>query len=640
MRRRNKQQSATTTTVVAPPMVVEADNDNGKSAFSKKSSKNDILPPATHLYLLTWCLHFLVVFFDTHILKDGFGALDLRNNTKQDIEILLPLILVLLFLLCVPTGTSSMKYLAVPVAVVAHALDMGIRWSRMPLVWDHECWATVMNAAFVLCYLTGASAKTETLFLQLTQVQMGMLYVAAAFWKLTTSFMDYKTSCGTVLIMEFFGAYTGNLEIPQWLLEIVAYTAPHMTLLAEAGIGVGMSYVGLLWNARYDRGAVRFWRDATVIFATVFHIILIMGPVNSAGGFSNECITRFLLFFDSKEVDAFYNHVKRNRVATCAMGAGFTLGLIILRHLFVGAIFDLWFFGSGLWSTMYFIMIYCAAGVKKLDDSPKDTATTKTSTLSTICIATGALGVCIIYSFVLPVLGLQQMGGPTMYANLRYFDGGNHLLLPVGTLGEDILFGGGTANVLSSNCSALNRQLGFIPSKDVFPSRIVDMLTSTMRQEISDDNPSENYHNLPFQVFPMCKRNPHARNVLTEVYAAANPPGSSMYAPARLPISLVKKALKEASESNTTTHDYLVKLANPKDPERIVVLNGNNGGSCEIVNLEGEVLEHGDACAADDFAKMFLQEDEPTTGFLSYLVSKFLNPYPALLGLKEEICMS
>ena len=47
-----------------------------------------------------------------------------------------------------------------------------------------------------------------------------------------------------------------------------------------------------------------------------------------------------------------------------------------------------------------------------------------------------------LYAFGGPVLGIQQMGAPTMYANLRSYKGGNHYLVPTAILGEDLLFKG------------------------------------------------------------------------------------------------------------------------------------------------------------------------------------------------------
>jgi hypothetical protein len=399
---------------------------------------------------------------------------------------------------------------------------------------------------------------------------------------------------------------------------------------------------------------LRTVRDATVATAILFHLILIMGPVNSAGGFSNECLSRFVLFFDAREAARLSSYVRAHPLSATLLALAVTVGLIALRYTFVTVIWDTWFWAAGGWTAMYVLLMAGSRGDTTTPKATTSSSSSKTATVVTALITSVALGVCLLYSFVTTILGLQQMGAPTMYANLRYFDGGNHLLVPVATLGEDVLFGGGTVHVLHSTCFALNRKLGRIPSAHVFPPRVVELLTATIRKDdlmvtngTREEGTWEDYRELPFQIFPMCLRNPHSSNVLKQDYETANAPADAIFTPARMPISLVKKALREQqallSTTATSEDDYEIRLANHATPDRIMILRSD--GSCVFANAT-----QGSDCTEDALAAQFVQvikgeeDDQATAGsggrVLAYLVHKLLNPYPELLGWKEEMCMS
>ena len=70
-----------------------------------------------------------------------------------------------------------------------------------------------------------------------------------------------------------------------------------------------------------------------------------------------------------------------------------------------------------------------------------------------------AAAVAVAYGLALPMLGLQDMMAPTMFANLRVFSGSNHTLMPTGILYD----GGGVVWVESSTAEAI---------KDVYPAEV------------------------------------------------------------------------------------------------------------------------------------------------------------------------
>lgn len=169
----------------------------------------------THVYVLTWCIHFLLPVIDTTIFGPGHGAYDARPLCRWDFYTILPLVcstLVVYILLLTKTDEnkkSGLERVALMLALIAHLADLAVRFDRMPLLWDHEYWAMQTEVSFIISYfpLLFQRSTSEHCFVSLFRLQFGLLYAAAAFWKLNSSFFDHRTSCGTLLLLEFIGAY-------------------------------------------------------------------------------------------------------------------------------------------------------------------------------------------------------------------------------------------------------------------------------------------------------------------------------------------------------------------------------------------------------------------------------------------------
>jgi hypothetical protein len=90
-----------------------------------------------------------------------------------------------------------------------------------------------------------------------------------------------------------------------------------------------------------------------------------------------------------------------------------------------------------------------------------------------------AASVAVVYSLLLPVLGLQDMMAPTMFANLRVFSGSNHLLLPTGLLFRAPslfpTFGGGVVWVESTSSATI---------RGVYPGEATRMLSPAVRTHL------------------------------------------------------------------------------------------------------------------------------------------------------------
>ena len=355
-------------------------------------------------------------------------------------------------------------------------------------------------------------------------------------------------------------------------------------------------------------------------------------PVNSAGGFSLECMTRFILLFTSGEINQSHDWFMKQqwKARPWSTAAWFILtpiAMILWRYDATSAPFDI-----GYAFACVLLVYYCfvVAGYGSYHDISAKMLRSPTFGGVSIWAQVFTLGLTFFYCFVTPILGVMQMSAPTMYSNMRYYKGGNHYFVPTAILGEDILYGGGLVQVVKSTSWSINTLLGYIPSDLVFPKDVVDILQPTLRAEQTQTS----YQSLPLQLFPMCMYNPHSREVLMDDYIATNSPtNSSMLTPFIIPISAIKKALREANERN---EKFVVELSDNLDPSPNKVVRIFSSGRCKV---HGSLV--GD-CNGNKLARLVLgQEEDPGVNSLwRPLVNKLLVPYPQLVGTEEEICMS
>ena len=129
-------------------------------------------------YGLLWCLHQMAPFLDKVLAAVGIlgqaGAVDHRPIYVVDWLVRLPLVVLALL-------APSERTLA-----IAHAssLAMFVVWA--PQNFDHQNWAAVIEVSLLVCWVHGDAGRT---FLPVARTQMLCLYLCAAYWKLTTSFL-------------------------------------------------------------------------------------------------------------------------------------------------------------------------------------------------------------------------------------------------------------------------------------------------------------------------------------------------------------------------------------------------------------------------------------------------------------------
>eukprot|EP00977_Amphora_coffeiformis_P010968 scaffold2613_cov188-Amphora_coffeaeformis.AAC.5 len=616
----------------------------------------------TQVYLFVWCLHLLQPWTDRYWLSatPGGGALDTRPLVPADGTYLLPLVVTTLLLLwwfsfedttSKPTKASSSSastaslnvLLPVHAALVSHVVDWMVRFDRMPAVWDHEFWGLMVNLAFIACYtmctVVGSVSSTketlataETWFVTLVRLQFGILYAAATFWKFTSSFLNPTTSCGTVVVLELIGSYA-----PEWksdnLTQLLVQAAPHLTLLVEGALALGFGYLGF-YGARH-----RPWvRDATLLVGTVFHLSIAMMPTNYAAGFSLECMTRFILLLDDTvEWRSVLDYTRQSRTQITRLGVALIVLPVLLCHWrwnALGMPVDAGFLSSAVLTVLHswLVMATRSAGT-----SPP--IASSVSCWKRRVVYGSVLSFTAFYAFATPILGIMQQSAPTMYANLRYYRGGNHYVVPMSILGEDILFGGGLVQVVASTSWSLNLQVGDMPSRVVFPPRVIDLLEPFMRQEGSP------YSGLPLQLFPMCLFNPSSRAVMLGEYLTYHSVNNSkLLAPVILPISTVRQALQRSQMNNES---YVVDVSDSLDVHPSTMVRLSSDGSCHHV-MNGKVAG---ACLEEDTVQdnrkaielLHLEVERPLPAlswFWQPIVDKLLAPYPELVGLDEEICMT
>eukprot|EP00977_Amphora_coffeiformis_P009250 scaffold2102_cov161-Amphora_coffeaeformis.AAC.34 len=568
----------------------------------------------TKAYLVTWSVSLLLPLLDGTFFAKGAGGLDVRPLVEEDHRYLFPAIYLLLGSLCV--GTSFR--VTTTLACIAHAIIIYIRWTRMPIVWDHEQWAVQIELTFFLVFSSqltlaplSSLVQAETAFCAIARCQFVLFYGAATFWKLNTGFFDANVSCGTVLILETFASYVPSVWLTADVVKAIGDLSPHKTVFLEGSIATLFAFSST--------------RHVAVVVGTLFHLMIFLLPVNAAGGFSIDCTSRFIVLFTSAEMQPYLAQATIAKEGMIAVIL--TAILIFLRQQCTGTPLDFGFTGICFLTAFYLRIVQANAGKKKT--AATGTPGRSLSSWSHVVVFVLVMLLAVFYGFLSAILGFQHMGAPTMYSNMRYYGGGNHYLVPMSILSDDIIYGGGLVQVVESTSVALNRRLAYIPSEDVFPPTVLKSIRTATNQTT-----------FPVQFFPLVQTNPQSRAVVGPEYDIYNPVGSINYMQFILPISDLRKALVE--EKDEEKSPFVIKLVDAgtsdnfhettEPPERLVVLTSS---SCEIQSAEGEKV---DDCVNDRVGKLITTP--PTETWLTWLVSKFQTPYPQIVGMKEEICMS
>eukprot|EP00467_Chlorarachnion_reptans_P018760 CAMPEP_0114521066 /NCGR_PEP_ID=MMETSP0109-20121206/19977_1 /TAXON_ID=29199 /ORGANISM="Chlorarachnion reptans, Strain CCCM449" /LENGTH=620 /DNA_ID=CAMNT_0001702125 /DNA_START=109 /DNA_END=1971 /DNA_ORIENTATION=+ len=409
---------------------------SGSTSSSPRRSSD---APPSHTTLLTeygraWSLHQLIPFIDQLLFNSYGQAMDNRMIVPLDKGPIDWLVRLPLSCLCMlwPSSPSLL--------VLAHLVNV-ISWATwMPAVWDHMVWAALLEVTFLAAFVfrcggSSLAACTER-FVAAARAQLVVLYLSAAFWKLTTSWYALYTSCAPVLLSELLSALFTREVLPPG------------GAAANALLSISPIFVAGLEFA--VAGALCLFPSGGVLLALVFHQTINLMPMTYAGGFSSAMCCRFVLFLPG------------------AVSASLRLpGHYIAPGALVAAIGAVMYTVHGWLDTaavafLGLAFLYVRAVLSGAAKRVPRVRSSKALILFAVAVGT-------LYGFATPILGLQAMASSTMYGNLRQFGGGNHLLVRTGVLQDYYsakgngpswaadAFGGGMVRVDSTNSSVFQQ---------------------------------------------------------------------------------------------------------------------------------------------------------------------------------------
>lgn len=261
--------------------------------------------------------------------------------------------------------------------------------SATPMIWDSDYWCVMVDFSIVVscCFSEGGleAAKSNA------AAQFQWFYFAAAFWKLNWAFFS-KNSCSVV----FFEQIAARIGLGEPLAWLVASSAPWATLLLEFTVG------GLLVSRRDRLGA---------LCALLLHFVICFTPdPNDISPFGLKCATRLLMVATaSGTARVFYDYKVR---ALCVAYAAFCFTIV-----------------DTTWTPKQIatlLFLSTAGFVSACLVSSEDSKRAKGNAMFAL--------VAFLYSFGGLLTGFQEQGTPNMFANLKLYGEGEHLLLPTGLL--------------------------------------------------------------------------------------------------------------------------------------------------------------------------------------------------------------
>ena len=335
------------------------------------------------------------------------------------------------------------------------------RVMSMPFVWDSEYWLMLTDVSLLISmFWPGAASGGHLLHVEkFFRCQLALCYAAAALFKVNSSFLDPRTSCAPIFglsLLELIPPLPSWLEGSPALVRTFASAMPLSVVAAEA-------LIAALLAAPAERH-VRFG----VQLALLFHLaIAITPPPNGVPTFSCVAASRLILCIgsDGKPVAKALGDLSDRgtallrahpslcvTVVVTAMAVAPTMGR--LRPSVDPAI--------GLFvllASLNLLALRCSPVVG--GDGTPDYASHRGVRRATRLLG----GVCAVYAFVLPILGIQEIGSCTMFANVRLVQGlsNNALGIPTGILQAWLAdspaswtFGGGVVRVEWTNSEFLN----------------------------------------------------------------------------------------------------------------------------------------------------------------------------------------
>lgn len=331
----------------------------------------------------------------------------------------------------------ALLYAAYTPSQTAMALALTLRiadtCTMMPFCWDSFYWCIQVDTAGLLYIVTAAGASRPSIaaaWADSARPQLALFYLAAAFWKINTSFLDARTSCAPMFFLTLLP--TLGWTPSHTFASLIRDAAPLMTIVGEASIGVLL----LAPSKRIQR--------LGVVVALLLHMGISLTPSpNNATPFSLACVVRLLYTQSSGFGRVLGGDMLAAALAVAVAAASVTTGVAYLRAVRYNppvppAAPDWWIF---LYTALSVFCVCAVVEEEKADVASTAAAAAKTKTKKTSMpsplpswIRPTFVALAAFYAFGGPMLGVQDLGASNMYSNLLMHGKGNHLLSPTDLL--------------------------------------------------------------------------------------------------------------------------------------------------------------------------------------------------------------
>ncbi|EOD26211.1 Hypothetical protein EMIHUDRAFT_115140 [Emiliania huxleyi CCMP1516] len=521
-----------------------------------------------------------------------------------------------------------------------------VTFVKAPYVWDCDYWLLLTDLSLLVLFLAHRRSASKSLRLEpsageraslfaaassLIQEQMGLLYVAAGFWKLNSSFLSPRHSCAPVFLLQLFADILTprGLELPAVLASALGQMAPLMVLVGELSLGVLL----LLPSRTLNR--------LGVALALLFHTaVAVCPPPNNVAIFSMLCASRLVLAlpcgFDAAatELKALVGGAGARRspplvarLYYAAAAVAVAIAAALADHREALAFFD--------WGLPLFVALgafVCRAVF--LDGEGATSMPTAAETLPLWRLRFGIRSLTLFYAFGAIVLGVHDQGQPHMYANLRLHGGSNHYLMPTGLLqtlfeGADPRsplgdFSGGVVRIEQTTSPSLNA---------AYPAEYTTQFSSRTRQLLMQAGHTGRMWN------PML-------TLITSCEAPWDPKGGTPFVKYTLPALELRRFVHELRRKGeafeltyTRLHkatDARTRVSSAQGTTITLREDGKGGRSCTVISGGGLVggvaaaIGLGKPCDADELVLL-----PPPSAIARKLL--LFEPYPIVEGDEEEV---
>lgn len=310
-----------------------------------------------------------------------------------------------------------MSALLVPVLIRNAA-----RIVRMPLAWDSDYWALFLDAAFLLAMSKAAYKHVDIDFAVLyaapvVKALLAMFYFASGFWKVNTSFLSPRTSCGSIftasLLVQLWPDFWG--DIPTSVAHLAVQIGPWITVVGECATGLLLAMPG----------------KSSTLLGLCSMLLLHLGISftaypNGIANFSYTAATRYYFLVPHGASRALGELLAVPRSTWGYVGrAAAALAIAIAWHC--GRIAGPQHAGAVFFSTMG--VIYTRAVHAEVAEPPTSPAC-RLGLMSGIYVA-----IVAFFVFGAQVLGLMDLSAPASpFSSIRVHGGSNHFILPTGLL--------------------------------------------------------------------------------------------------------------------------------------------------------------------------------------------------------------